>query len=989
MPIELDRLRSSLSGRYAIDSELGRGGMATVYLATDLKHDRRVALKVLRPELASAIGWERFKREIRIAAPLNHPHILPVHDSGEADGLLFYVMPLVDGESLKERLQREGRLTPADALMITREVISALSYAHGHGVVHRDIKPGNILLSAGEAVVADFGIAKALSQAGSDQMTQTGAALGSPAYMSPEQSRGEPEIDGRSDIYSLGCVLYEMLAGEPPFTGNTPLEMMARSLREEAAPLGSKVEGVPPPVEAAVHRALSKAPKDRYSTAAEFGNALVIGADPKELRTAPSGRQRMVAGVLLALAFVLALTLAWRFVGERGEEAGGPASLVSDIAVLPCSAVMPADSGAAMAIARMTALNLEGIPNLRETPVHTGFRWWDAHHESPDRWSEAARALGAEHALRCTLVRTSPDRFEARFELVDRSGNVQHASVVGGPATSTPVGLADSLTLAIVDALRPAVVLSDLGYRALSGHHVEAIRALLAGEAAFQRGAWSLAQRHYVDALSIDSSFVLARWRLADVRRWTITATPADLRGLDSAAATQLGQVDRLLLQAWLMGPSPQLLKAYEAIVREYPGDAYATLIYGDELFHRGPLWGIPLDSARTVLRHAARIDTFLVPAFDHLVQADIQLADSASARHALEHLFNISAIPPDVDVYLPALWKQAYLERFEPETAAARRSEVFQVATPPARQATALAARRGLSLDLAVAEEALGAMLAEAEEAHASERVTGRVAQGLAAFAMGRPQRALSRFDAAAGIGDAEARFQAAQWRVLPDALGLEGIPEAERTAGRNVLEAVAAAAGPDVDPGRAIRATWTLGLSALRAGDTLAARRLGESLRNLAGQTGYAGMATLLDAALEASTGRYDAALAASAPLLAYDSLGKVGRPFARSAVHLLRAEWLERIGDLPAAASELVWHENEDLAGLPGGPSQAAEVDWALGTYARLRRARLALAMDDLESACRHASDVTRFWNRPEPALEPLAQEARRLREEVCGP
>ena len=988
MPIELDRLRSSLSDRYAIDSELGRGGMATVYLATDLKHDRRVALKVLRPELASAIGWERFKREIRITAPLNHPHILPVHDSGEADGQLFYVMPLVDGESLKERLQREGRLTTADALKITREVISALSYAHGHGVVHRDIKPGNILLSAGEAVVADFGIAKALTEAGTDQMTQTGAALGSPAYMSPEQSRGEPEIDGRSDIYSLGCVLYEMLAGEPPFTGNTPLEMIARSLREEAAPLGSKVEGVPPPVEAAVHRALSKSPEDRYSTATEFGSALATGADPEELRTTPSRRQRMVAGVFLTLAFVLALTLAWRFVGEPGKEPSGPTSVVSDIAVLPCSAAMPADSGAASAIARITALNLEGIRNLREVPVHTGLRWWDAHREAPDRWSQAAGALGAEHVLRCTLVRTSPDRFEARFELVDRSGSVQHASVVGGPATSPPVGLADSLTLAIVRALRPAVVLSDLGYRALSGHHVAAIRSWLAGEAAFQRGAWALAQRHYTDALSIDSSFVLARWRLADVRRWTITASPADFRGLDSAAATQLGQVDRLLLQTRLMGHSPQQLKAYEAIAREYPRDAYATLIYGDELFHRGPLWGIPLDSARTVLQRAARIDTFLVPAFDHLVQADIQLSDSASARHALEHLFSLSAVPPEVDVYLPALWKQAYLERFEPEAAAARRSEVLRVATPPDRQTTALAARRGLSLDLAVTEEALGTMLAEAGESDPSERVTGRVAQGLAAFAMGRPQEALSRFDAAATIGDEEARFQAALWRVVPDALGLGDTKEAQRMAGRNALEAVATA-GSAADPGRAIRAAWTLGLSELRAGDTLAARRRADRVRDLAGQTGYAGLATLLDAALEASTGRYDAALAASAPLLAYDSLGKVGRPFARSAVHLLRAEWLERIGDLPAAASELVWHENEDLEGLPGGPSQAAEVDWALGTYARLRRARLALAMDDLESACRHASDVTRFWNRPEPALEPLAQEALRLREEACGP
>ncbi|MEE8362404.1 MAG: serine/threonine-protein kinase, partial [Gemmatimonadales bacterium] len=216
-----DRIRSALEGRYTIKTELGRGGMATVYLAEDVKHHREVAVKVLHPELGEILGKERFLREIEIAAGLSHPHILPLYDSGEADGFLFFVMPLADDESLRERLDREKQLPIDDALRIAREVADALSYAHSHGVVHRDIKPENILLSSGHAVVADFGIARAVSAAGGDRLTETGIALGTPSYMSPEQAAGEQDLDGRSDLYALGCVLYEMLGGQAPFTGPT------------------------------------------------------------------------------------------------------------------------------------------------------------------------------------------------------------------------------------------------------------------------------------------------------------------------------------------------------------------------------------------------------------------------------------------------------------------------------------------------------------------------------------------------------------------------------------------------------------------------------------------------------------------------------------------------------------------------------------------------------------------------------------------------
>jgi serine/threonine-protein kinase len=271
----VQRLSVALADRYEIERELGAGGMATVYLARDLKHDRQVALKVLRPELASILGAERFLSEIKTTANLQHPHILPLHDSGEADGMVFYVMPYVEGESLRDRLTREKQLPVEDAVRIAREVASALDYAHRHGVVHRDIKPENILLHEGQALVADFGIALAASRSGGGtRMTETGMSLGTPHYMSPEQAMGEREITAKSDVYALGCVLYEMLAGEPPFTGPTAQAIVARVMTESPRSLTIQRHTIPAHVGAAVHKALEKLPADRFASAAQFAEAL-------------------------------------------------------------------------------------------------------------------------------------------------------------------------------------------------------------------------------------------------------------------------------------------------------------------------------------------------------------------------------------------------------------------------------------------------------------------------------------------------------------------------------------------------------------------------------------------------------------------------------------------------------------------------------------------------------------------------------------------
>jgi TolB-like protein/Flp pilus assembly protein TadD len=297
----IERLQHALADRYRIERELGRGGMATVYLAQDLKHGRRVALKALRPEVSHAFGADRFVREIAIAGRLQHPHILGLFDSGEAAGMLWYTMPFVEGESLRTLLQREVQLSTEDAVRIAREVAGALASAHAAGIIHRDIKPENILITAGHAVVADFGIAHALDVAGGERLTETGLALGTPQYMSPEQAMGGRQLDARSDVYALGCVLYEMLAGEPPFGGPTPQAVLARHSIDPVPSLRTVRSTIPPSLETVVRKALAKVPADRYPDALAFGRALAERFDARPDSPQPSRwRRRIVLGLTMA-----------------------------------------------------------------------------------------------------------------------------------------------------------------------------------------------------------------------------------------------------------------------------------------------------------------------------------------------------------------------------------------------------------------------------------------------------------------------------------------------------------------------------------------------------------------------------------------------------------------------------------------------------------------------------------------------------------------
>jgi tRNA A-37 threonylcarbamoyl transferase component Bud32/tetratricopeptide (TPR) repeat protein len=359
----LDRLHSALSGSYAIERELGAGGMATVYLAQDLKHRRKVALKVLHAELAHALGPERFRREIEIAARLAHPHILTVFDSGDAGGLLWYTMPFIEGESLRDRLTREHELPLEDALRITREVADALDYAHAQGIVHRDIKPENILLSQGHALVADFGIARA-TQEEAGRLTATGLAIGTPAYMSPEQADGERQIGPRSDVYSLASVSYEMLTGEPPYGGASARAVLTKRLTDPVPSPRRLRETIPPGVDQAIMRGLAGTPADRFPSAGEFAKAL---SDERSAAVAlpPAPRRRLR---LAAAAIILVLGLGGVALVLRPRQANDPgrAQLASGElliakrtpaavreAIREYAAVLARDSGNATALAKL------------------------------------------------------------------------------------------------------------------------------------------------------------------------------------------------------------------------------------------------------------------------------------------------------------------------------------------------------------------------------------------------------------------------------------------------------------------------------------------------------------------------------------------------------------------------------------------------------------------------------------------------------------
>jgi serine/threonine-protein kinase len=424
MADSFEHLQTVIGASYPIERELGRGGMATVYLARDLRHDRRVALKVLRPDLAVALGPERFEQEIRLAARLQHPHILTVLDSGGSGSVLWFTMPFVEGESLSARLERERQLPIAEAVRLACEVADALDCAHSHGIVHRDIKPGNILLSGtpspgriasgqDHALVTDFGVARSLADRPSDRLTQTGMAVGTPAYMSPEQAAGERHIDARTDVYSLSCVLYEMLVGEPPYTGPTAQAITAKQFSEPVPSARRLRDTVPPAVDAVIHRGLARAPADRFTSAKEFGESLAAACHAVEKNSV----NRMPVFAALALLLIATLGLLWRQVGSRQTPAANPVGIPNNrLAVLPFTEFGGDSSQRYLAdgLTEETISALSHIRGLRVIAATSVMKY----RGSGKTVAEIGRELEVGSVLEGSIRRTG-DRLRVRVQLVD------------------------------------------------------------------------------------------------------------------------------------------------------------------------------------------------------------------------------------------------------------------------------------------------------------------------------------------------------------------------------------------------------------------------------------------------------------------------------------------------------------------------------------------------------------------------------------------
>jgi serine/threonine-protein kinase len=600
--------------------------MATVYLARELKHDRYVALKVMHPELAASIGPERFLREIRTMAHLDHPHILPVLDSGEAAGRLWYIMPYLKGESVRELLRREVQLPVDTTVDLARQIASALDYAHHEGVVHRDLKPENVLLADGEVRIADFGVAKAINATGESRLTETGIALGTPAYMSPEQATGG-HVDARSDVYALGCIVYELLVGEPPYTGPTPQALLARRLSEPVPSVRRTRELITESVDAAISRALAKSAADRFASAGDFVRALTAPTSPPKRRARPaSGRALLLAGiVILALGGGSALLRRSRSDSPRGDP--------NLLAVAPFDVLDPRLELWREGLVDLLSRNLDGAGSLRVVPPTAVIRRWTGRADQLSA-TELGRRTGAQLAVFGSLVPAGGDSVRLRASLLDVAKGRVLGELEVGDASSRIDRLADSLTVRLLTRLGQDRRVELTRIASLGSASPPALKSFLRGEQWFRRGAWDSAIVAYDAAIGLDSGFALAYWRLGRVLGWQHSGDDSVSRAdLLRAGALNHGLAPRdslLILVDSAFNASgfiptradyQHMLQPAREAVRRYPGDADAWHTLGEVYDHLGITFGVSLDTALAAFERAIALDSAYTPAYIHAME--------------------------------------------------------------------------------------------------------------------------------------------------------------------------------------------------------------------------------------------------------------------------------------------------------------------------------------------------------------------------------
>ncbi|NIM52820.1 MAG: protein kinase [Gemmatimonadales bacterium] len=641
MTDQLDRLKAAFTGRYRIEREIGSGGMATVYLAKDLKHGRQVAIKVMRPEIASALGVDRFLREISIASKLNHPHIIPVYDSGQVDGLVYFTMPYVDGQSLRRRLHLEGRLTLAEALRIAREVAAALSYAHRQGVVHRDIKPENILLSGGMAVVADFGIARAISAAGGEDLTASGSPLGTLGYMSPEQAAGGRDLDGRSDIYSLGCVLHEMLLGKPPGRWLDDDALDTGRITDATPHERAYLDGLPESVECILVTALAPAPAGRFATADEFVSAITTppgGAPAIPAPIVARARRRRARRIAVAALAVLAAAAVTGIVARRGS---GPELDPNLIAVAPFDVLGPELGTWREGLVDLLSATLDGAGPLRAAPPSVVIRHWEGRAD-PVSAASLGSTLGAGLVLYGRLISTAADSARAVATLLDVSASRTVAEFDLRDSADRMDRLADSLAVRLMGDLSRARPLGGWRLASLGSSSPPALKAFLQGEQHYRRFSLDSAQWYYSRAIELDSTFALAYSRRAISSGWDLDFDPniwpmllragelnhglARRESLLVVADSINGAVSQFIGDSAGWADLRRLFTTLEFAAQQYPSDPQVWYELGEARYHHGPYLGMTAQQAYDAFTLAVALDSAFVPAYRHLLELTLLL---------------------------------------------------------------------------------------------------------------------------------------------------------------------------------------------------------------------------------------------------------------------------------------------------------------------------------------------------------------------------
>ena len=941
----LDRLREALAPDYEVERELASGGMGVVFLGRDVALDRRVAIKIIKPELATATAAERFVREARILASLNHPNVIPVHRAGESRGLFYYVMEYLEAETLEDRLAR-GALSAAEAVGIARDVLAALEAAHGRGVVHRDVKPANIFLLKGRAVLADFGIAKATAATGT-ALTADGRVVGSPGYMAPEQMAGG-EIGAATDLYAVGLVLYEALTGECwPLLTDTA---------------GADWSRVPPWIVPVLRRALAWKAADRWHSAGAFRRALAPARQRRWSRT------RWAAAALVVLAAALTVDRLGR------SPPPGPATLRIHVQAFAVPRLAGAPPLLGDSLAAVLVQSLGGSPDFTAAV--------DRGAPGGPEGGLTLRGAGEAGPGGSLLLTLDSDTGSGLAEPL-------HAEA-RGPASAWRALAADSLAsqlLVRLWSLKGGTLAASLPVHALP-KTPRGLAAWIAAERLFAHAQWEAAYPAYSEALAVDSTCLLCRVRLTDVGRWL---------GKDQGpeqTARYRAQLDSFpphyqRLIAASFAPHDRRLPLLDEAATRFSDFGLAWFVKGDETFHRGPLEGYRRHDALAAMQRATELWPDFAPAWEHLAWIAIPEGDSALARTALDSLQRTGGQDP-FEAQIHVLLDVCYRWRFGSPAEAARytRGLLAQPAVLALHDLGA-GARYMMSCDAPRGAVWLGEAFQHV--GRADLEAPGLAAEIYGYFALGRPDSALAaaaRLQSRATLPDAAVSLaELPGARLLADSAGAAAVARAWPEL-RRALEPFTEPEGGAGNPAVARRAAWMLALLARRAGDTAAAERWA---RRLEDEPAPRPFATLIELDAGAARGRLGTALRGSVPLLALDSSGQAGDPFFRAVLHLMRAQWHASLGDTAAAVRDLRWHENNDLKTVtfPAAGAESAEIDWALGTLARWRRARLLDGASGESEACSCYAGVARLWAGGDAPYAARADTARaRLAALGCG-